>query len=392
MTAAHDQEPKSLLIFLFDKNLQARHQFALPMSVAAPAINRILREVLPEKLASIKEPWYRLVPHCVHEELTLNRAPIPEGESSLSGDRYVAEKEPPPRVTHHPEPHVEFFTVIIKDYQKEIFRGQFSVDDLFHAGAEFLARKQLEQGDWTTDDEPYYYKVEVSQDYIASIQQDLFPDEAYEVENAFQLPKRETQRKRIAFKRVPSPPLETTQRADFGESVRMGRGKKFGGTVLMHSQVYRDLLEITLSEKVENGGYLLGVPHRNLRSPKSEDDPKFKWTIEITDIIQAHGAHGSPGLLLFNGDCWSEMRRTASRDHPDKKLVSWFHTHLFAASDDFGLSGLDQDLHRQFFPKPWQVAILINIDAQSEREVRCFQRGPEGDLVECRFEVLKEQE
>ncbi len=172
----------------------------------------------------------------------------------------------------------------------------------------------------------------------------------------------------------------------------MGRGKKGRGTVLMRPRVYRDLLEITLSEEVENGGYLLGVPYRTPRSPESEDDPGFKWTIEITDIIPADRTYGSWALLRFTHDSWSRMRRTVERDYPDRKLVSWFHTHLFAASDDFGLSGLDQDLHRQFFSKPWQVAILINIDAQSKREVRCFQKGPHVDLLECKFEVLEEQD
>ena len=160
----------------------------------------------------------------------------------------------------------------------------------------------------------------------------------------------------------------------------------------MRPQVYRDLLEISLSEKVEDGGYLLGVPYRTLRSPESEEDPKFKWAIEITDIIRAKGTYSSAAMLLFTGDSWSQMRRTVERDYPDRKLVSWFHTHLFAASDSFGLSGLDLDLHRQFFPKPWQVAILINIDGNSKREVRCFQKGPNVDLVECKFEVLEEQE
>jgi hypothetical protein len=82
------------------------------------------------------------------------------------------------------------------------------------------------------------------------------------------------------------------------------------------------------------------------------------------------------------------MTRLRDREHPDKKLVGWFHTHLFKASEDFGLSGLDQDLHRRFLTKAWQIAVLINIDAEGQRIVRCFQRGAEGDLVESYFQLI----
>ncbi len=389
MRDTHKQEPNSLLIYLYDKTLELKYQEEVPVSIVAPTINRILREVLPT--IEVKEPWYHLIPHCVHQRVVFDRAPMPQGETSLLGDRYVVAQEPPPRMTHHPQPHNLFFTVIIKNFQEEIFRGQFSVDDLFHAIVESMARGLMEKGTLSSSDEPIFYKIEVSLKYILSIRQDLFPDQAYQVEGVFRLPKREPKRKRTVFTKVATPPLPIAKRASFGDAELKGRGKKPRCAVLMRPQVYRDLLEISLSDKVEDGGYLLGMPYRTPRSPESEDDPKFKWTVEITDIIRAKGAYGSPALLLFTGDSWSDMRRTVERDYPDRKLVSWFHTHLFAASDSFGLSGLDQDLHRQFFPKPWQVAILVNIDGDRKREVRCFQKGPNVNLLECKFEVLEKE-
>jgi hypothetical protein len=392
MTDTHAAEPRSLLLFLFDKKLEARAHFALPMSIAAPAVNRILREALPAKLATVKEPWYRLVPHGANPERPFQRTPIPVGETSLRGERYFPEREPPPRVAPHPKPLLESFTVLIWDFQEELFRGRFSVDDLFHAGAEFLARTLLEKGTLSADDAPFYYFMGVSQEYVDAIQRDLLPDEAYRVEGVFPLPKREADRQRTTFTKVASAPLPVFRRSDFGAAEWKGRGKKGKGTVLMRPHVYRALLEMNLSDTVENGGYLMGQAYRTPRSPTDEADPKFKWAIEITDVLPAAGAHGTPVLLLFNGDTWSQMRRAVARDYPDKKLVSWFHTHLFAATDEFGLSGLDVDLHRQFYSRPWQVAILINIDGQGNREVRCFQKGPGSDLVECKFEVLKEQE
>ena len=386
---SESQEPKSLAVTIYDGRLQPVFQAGLPLSVAAPAINRILKEVPSHRLARAKEPWYVLRPNRLGSGKSFQRAPVPIGECSLYGTQYDPNHEPPPRVTHHPQPLVEFFTVTLTDFNDEIYRGDFSVDDLFHAGVEFLARRLLEKGTLRESDLPLYYDMDLSLKFIRTVEQDLFPEDAYQVDGVFQLPPRASTRKKTIFRKVASAPLPRASRASFGPGRLLGRGKKRRGTVLLRPNVYRELMEITLSDTVENGGYLLGNSYRTPRSPQNEDDPAFKWTLEITDVLPAHGAHGTPSLLLFNGDTWSAMRRTAARDFPDRQVVSWFHTHLFAASDAFGLSGLDQELHRQFFSRPWHVAILINIDSKQRREVRCFQKGDSGELVECKFEVLE---
>src|SRR5262245_17475072 len=115
----HEQEPKSLLITLYSSTLRELFEFVLPLSVAAPAINRILGEVLKDKLPQLKEPWYFLFAHPSGRGASFQRSPIPEGATSLYGDRYVPEEEPPPRVTLHPHPQVEFFTVRITDFQDD---------------------------------------------------------------------------------------------------------------------------------------------------------------------------------------------------------------------------------------------------------------------------------
>jgi hypothetical protein len=45
-------------------------------------------------------------------------------------------------------------------------------------------------------------------------------------------------------------------------------------------------------------------------------------------------------------------------------------------------------MHGWYLPQPWQVALLLNLEDNGERTVRCFQRGPEGDLVETPFAVF----
>jgi len=220
--------------------------------------------------------------------------------------------------------------------------------------------------------------------------EDFFPPEAFQVEGVFQLPPLDKDRKRITFRKVTPVPLPECDLERYVNTHTQGRGKPGDGRIMMNADVYQALREeIFLNPKAEDGGYLLGIPYRQPGSPESEDDPEFRWLIEITDVIQAENAWGRPALLLFTGETWSKISRRIDKDYPDKKLVSWFHTHLFKASDEFGLTGLDQHLHRRFLTKPWQVAVLLNIDTTNDdREVRCFQRGPEGDLVECTFEVF----
>ncbi len=218
---------------------------------------------------------------------------------------------------------------------------------------------------------------------------DLFPPEAYEVEGVFRLPQRVKGRKRIRFNKIPPDPFPERGPGHYGETEGKGRGEPVSGRIFIHEGVYRALKqEIELSDTVEVGGFLVGHPYRLSESPENEDDPQYRWLLEITDLVRAEGAWGKPMALLFTGGTWSHIRKHIDIHFPDKELVSWFHTHLFRATEDFGLSGWDLDLHNRFMTRPWQVAILVNIDHGGKREIRCFQHGMEGGLVECRFEVF----
>ncbi len=132
----------------------------------------------------------------------------------------------------------------------------------------------------------------------------------------------------------------------------------------------------------------MGRVYRQPGSPEKEDDPGFHWIVEATDIVMAESTIGSPATLLFTGDTWAKFRQRQDRDFRELKLIAWFHTHVFPATDDFGLSGLDQNMHAWYLKLPWQIAILLNFEAEGDRTVRCYQRGPEGDLVETPFSVM----
>ena len=146
---------------------------------------------------------------------------------------------------------------------------------------------------------------------------------------------------------------------------------------------------MTLSQQNEEGGYVLGNAYRMPGSPEDETDPGFRWAVEVTDLLMAENTVGTPVTLLFTSDTWSGVSRRRDRDYADRKLAGWFHTHIFPASDTFGLSGLDQDMHAWYLAKPWQVAILLNVESDGSRTVRCYQRSPDGDLVETPYEVFE---
>ncbi len=381
------REIRSFFFVLYNGAGEECGIFHVPLSVAAPFANRLLREALPDRRETLHEPWYALEP--LHGDRPRRRADYPAGMTSLYGVRYVPDEEPPPRVTLCPEAPIRYFTVRILDFRTELYRGVYTVDDIFRAGAEYLARGQIEKDRLEADEGPFTYEVLPSPEPVRTAPPELFPPEAYQVEGVFQLPLLAEDRERTVFRRVTPPPLPERDLASFGDLQTHGKGEAGRGVVLMHASVYRALKEgLVLSARTEDGGYLLGVPYRQPDSLEDEEDDGYRWVLEITDPVLAEGAWARPGMLLFTGESWSRVTRRLDREGGDKKLVGWFHTHLFEATDSFGLSGMDQDLHRRYLTKPWQVAVLLNVNVNGERTIRCYQRGPEGDLVECEFAVI----
>ncbi len=379
---------RSFVLALYGGDGEPLDTFHLPIAVAAPFVNRLFRELpdIPE-WHTLREPWYTLAPR-YDSDPPLERSPHPTGPTSLYGEGYQPEQEEGPGVSLHPEPLVRYFVVCLLDLQDELYRGEYSVDDVFLNGAQYLLRHRLERGLITAEQGPFTYAVLPSTSAVRTVAADLLPEDAYEVEGVFRLPPPVRERPRIVFRRVDRPPLPIRELDD---DRAHGQGEPQAGRVLVPEAIFADLRRhLDLSDEKEEGGYLLGTVHRLPGSPEDEEDPELRWTVEVTDLVMAEDTVGSAALLLFTGDSWSKIRGRIDRDFPDRQLVGWFHTHLFAASDDFGLSGLDQDMHAWYLPKPWQVAILLNLENGGERTVRCYQRGPEADLVETPFEVIGE--
>src|SRR5262249_26040680 len=158
--------------------------------------------------------------------------------------------------------------VRLMDYQSSTLEGDYSVDDIFLALAEFLARRLVEKGTLSASDEPFYYTIEARPDAVTAAPRDLFPDAAYAVDGGFHLPQPAGDRERTVLRKVKEPPLPVRDTLSFGETHLLRDWHGDGdGLVFMHTTVYHALKEtIVLSDSVENGGYLIGLPYRNVGS------------------------------------------------------------------------------------------------------------------------------
>lgn len=79
--------------------------------------------------------------------------------------------------------------------------------------------------------------------------------------------------------------------------------------------------------------------------------------VVVEAAIPALHTDASRGSVTFTHDTWEEINRIKDRDHPDKRIVGWYHTH-----PGFGLFLSDYDvfIHRNFFSLPWQVALVVD--------------------------------
>ena len=78
--------------------------------------------------------------------------------------------------------------------------------------------------------------------------------------------------------------------------------------------------------------------------------------VKITEFIEAKNAPSSPRGVTFTRRAWKGMRRAAKKCK-GAKAVGWYHSH---PSLGVFLSAADLRLHRIFFNKKHQVALVID--------------------------------
>jgi hypothetical protein len=156
-----------------------------------------------------------------------------------------------------------------------------------------------------------------------------------------------------------------------------------------------DQLEVvardSLRQDAEVGGFLIGDVYQD-----EEDEKLF---VDISDIVAADQATGSFLELRFNQEAWQQAFEEINRRFPDKRRVGWYHTHLIgiprlqpvALPEARGertyklthtpfFSSADVFLHRNFFPEPWHVALVVDL----KNRTIMFYQWKRGEIASCK--------
>jgi proteasome lid subunit RPN8/RPN11 len=102
----------------------------------------------------------------------------------------------------------------------------------------------------------------------------------------------------------------------------------------------------------------------------------------ITNTIPALEADGARARVTFTHEAWSTIHASLDRDHPGEEILGWYHSH-----PGFGIFLSEHDLfiHRNFFGRAEQIAIVVDPHAGSEglfvwREGEIVKAGEEPTL------------
>jgi len=136
-------------------------------------------------------------------------------------------------------------------------------------------------------------------------------------------------------------------------------------SVLLSRQVYEAFMNtMPLDDDVEDGGFLAGRVHRDADTPE-------RLIVDVTAILPAERTGASFLHFTFTGESFLRVSELLARRGTAEQLVGWYHSHLFAATEQFGLSSIDVELHSSTFRLPWQIAALVNLTDRG-RTLRCY--------------------
>jgi proteasome lid subunit RPN8/RPN11 len=116
----------------------------------------------------------------------------------------------------------------------------------------------------------------------------------------------------------------------------------------------------------EVGGWLVG---------KWRFDKRLHQQFVVVEkILPAPFTRHGRVYLTFTQDSQVAMHEVMEERYPGKEVVGWYHTHPRMG---IFLSHYDTWLHRNFFPEPWQIALVMEPFAANGG---FFIRGVEGQL------------
>jgi proteasome lid subunit RPN8/RPN11 len=101
------------------------------------------------------------------------------------------------------------------------------------------------------------------------------------------------------------------------------------------------------SAEIEVCGVLVGDVFQDSKGPY----------LLIDQCVRGNNASSQTTNVTFTAETWQHIQETMDREHPDRKILGWYHTH-----PGFGifLSDMDTFICDHFFNLPWQVAFVYD--------------------------------
>jgi proteasome lid subunit RPN8/RPN11 len=119
-------------------------------------------------------------------------------------------------------------------------------------------------------------------------------------------------------------------------------------SVFMTQQAYSRICVHSVSDmKNEVGGILIGQ--------WCQDENQEQFIVVEHALPARHTRHGSV-YLTFTQQSLVDIHDQIDTNYKGQKIVGWYHTH---PGMGVFLSHYDTWLHSNFFPEPWQVALVV---------------------------------
>ncbi len=119
-------------------------------------------------------------------------------------------------------------------------------------------------------------------------------------------------------------------------------------SVFITQQAYSRICVHSVSDmKNEVGGFLIG------QWCLSENHEQF---VEVEYALPARYTRQGSVYLTFTQESLVDIHDQIDTNYKGQKIVGWYHTH---PSMGVFLSHYDTWLHNNFFPEPWQVALVV---------------------------------
>jgi len=117
---------------------------------------------------------------------------------------------------------------------------------------------------------------------------------------------------------------------------------------LSQSAYSRIVMHSTSEMDDEVGGALLGL--------WCEDRDTEEQFVVVQHMLPARYTRQGSVYLTFTQDTIVQFHEELEKNHAGKRIVGWYHTHPRMG---IFLSHYDTWLHNNFFPEPWQVALVV---------------------------------